>query len=319
KKWVYDQFDVGSDTINRPGDSNSGVIRMEGTNKGLAMKTDCNGRYVYLNPRRGGQIAVAEAARNVVCSGAKPLAISNCLNFGNPYNPEMYWTFKEALAGMSEACKALNTPVTGGNVSFYNENPKRAIYPTPVIGMLGVIDDIENDVMTPSFKNEEDIIFYIGSARSGLGGSEYLHTVHNLATGNAPELNLEFEVDLQKALLSAIKQNIVNAVHDISDGGLAVTLAEMSIFSSLGANIDIDGLDTDRYEALYSEAQSGVVVSCRAENKEGLKQHFEQSEIPAIELGKTGSDLLTIKGAVSLRVSDLQDVYESALPEAMDR
>ncbi|MEX2347097.1 MAG: phosphoribosylformylglycinamidine synthase subunit PurL, partial [Balneolaceae bacterium] len=176
KQWVHEQYDttVRTNTVNAPGATDSGVIRIKGTRKGLAVKTDCNGRYIYLNPRKGGQIAVAEAARNVVCSGGKPVAITNCLNFGNPYKPEVYWTFKEALGGMGDACRALNTPVTGGNVSFYNENPKGAIFPTPVIGMLGIVEDVEKHRMTPGFKAEGDDVFYIGAPRKGLGGSEYL-------------------------------------------------------------------------------------------------------------------------------------------------
>ncbi|HKK45415.1 MAG TPA: phosphoribosylformylglycinamidine synthase subunit PurL, partial [Balneolaceae bacterium] len=169
KRWVYEQYDtmVRTNTVNGPGASDSGIVRIKGSNKGLAVKTDCNGRYVYLNPRRGGQIAVAEAARNVVCSGAKPMAITNCLNFGNPYKPEVYWGFKEALAGMADACRIFNTPVTGGNVSFYNENPKGSVFPTPVIGMLGLIEDLENHRMTPGFKKEGDVIYYIGAPRKG--------------------------------------------------------------------------------------------------------------------------------------------------------
>ncbi|HET6527891.1 MAG TPA: phosphoribosylformylglycinamidine synthase subunit PurL, partial [Balneolaceae bacterium] len=276
KRWVYEQYDtmVRTNTVSGPGASDSGVIRIKGTNRGLAVKTDCNGRYVYLNPRRGGQIAVAEAARNVVCSGAKPMAITNCLNFGNPYDPEMYWTFKEALGGMSDACKAFNTPVTGGNVSFYNENPKAAVFPTPVIGMLGLIEDLENHRMTPEFKNENDTIYYIGAKRKGLGGSEYLHTVHGLTTGNAPEINLEFEARFQAVLLDVIQQQIVNAAHDISDGGLAIALAEMAIFSGKGAKVSVDKMRVNKHEVLYSEAQSGVVVTCDGNQQEKLEEHF---------------------------------------------
>lgn len=319
KRWAYEQYDtmVRTNTVNRPGASDSGVVRIKGTNKGLSVKTDCNGRYVYLNPRKGGQIAVAEAARNVVCSGGKPVAVTNCLNFGNPYKPEMYWTFKEALTGMSEACRTFSTPVTGGNVSFYNENPKGAVFPTPVIGMLGVIDDVENDVMTPSFKNEGDTIFYLGAERKGLGASEYLYAIHNLTTGNAPEIELGFEANLQKVLLKAIQNQFVNAVHDISDGGLAVTLAEMAIFSGLGADVSVNGLGDSIHQVLYSEAQSGVVVACTTENTAAVKQHFEQSNIPNTELGKVKSDRLNIGEHISLSVSMMNDIYESVLPGAM--
>jgi phosphoribosylformylglycinamidine synthase len=319
KRWAHEQYDtmVRTNTVNAPGASDSGVVRIKGTNKGLAVKTDCNGRYVYLNPRRGGQIAVAEAARNVVCSGAKPMAITNCLNFGNPYKPDVYWTFKEALGGISEACRMFNTPVTGGNVSFYNENPDNAVFPTPVIGMLGLIDDMEHHVMTPGFKKEGDVIFYVGADREGLGASEYLRVIHELTSGDAPELDLEFESNLQESVLESIHQGKVNAVHDISDGGLAVTLAEMAIFSGYDAEVDVAELGSNLHEVLYSEAQSGVVVSCPAGEEEALESHFEEADIPCHQLGAVTGKLLNIDGAVELDVADLKNRYESVIPDAM--
>lgn len=321
KRWVFEQYDtmVRTNTVNGPGASDSGVIRIKGTNKGLAVKTDCNGRYVYLNPRRGGQIAVAEAARNVVCSGARPMAITNCLNFGNPYKPEVYWTFKEALAGMGEACRTFNTPVTGGNVSFYNENPKAAVFPTPVIGMLGLIEDLEKHTMTPDFKQEGDSIFYIGADRKGLGGSEYLSTIFDLATGDAPGLDLAFEAKLQDALLEAIKEGLVNSAHDISDGGLAVTLAEMSVFSGIGAEADISELGANTHEVLYSEAQSGVVVTCKEDQKEAVQEHFEKAGVPTFEIGKTKGKEMAVKDLFSLNVESLKEIYEGVIPSAMER
>ncbi len=320
KRWVHEQYDtmVRTNTVNGPGASDSGVIRIKETNKGLAMKTDCNGRYVYLNPRRGGQIAVAEAARNVVCSGAKPMAITNCLNFGNPYKPEMYWTFKEALAGMGEACRIFNTPVTGGNVSFYNENPDGAVFPTPVIGMLGLIEDVKNHVMTPGFKKENDYIFYIGAEREGLGGSEYLHVIHELTTGDAPELDLDFEARLQKSLLESIQNEIINAAHDISDGGLAITLAEMGIFAGLGCEITLEELGEDLHQILFSEAQSGVVIACPVDEKEALKQHFDNAYVPCFELGNVQGDTLQIEKHITLDISEMATIYETVIPNAMN-
>ena len=245
KRWVHEQYDttVRTNTVTAPGASNSGVIRLKGTNRGLVAKTDCNGRYVYLNPRRGGQIAVVESARNVVCSGGRPLAITNCLNFGNPYKPEVYWTFKEALAGMGDACRALNTPVTGGNVSFYNENPDSAIFPSPIIGMLGLIEDVEKHTMTPALKSEGDVLIYIGADREGLGATEYLKVIHGLTEGDSPVLDIDFEVKLQKSVLSAIQNRLITAAHDISDGGLSITLAEMCIFGQMGATIDLSEIE----------------------------------------------------------------------------
>jgi phosphoribosylformylglycinamidine synthase subunit PurL len=319
KRWVYEQYDtmVRTNTVNGPGASNSGVIRIKGSKKGLVVKTDCNGRYVYLNPRKGGQIAVAESARNVVCSGGKPVAITNCLNFGNPYKPEVYWTFKEALGGMGDACRALSTPVTGGNVSLYNENPKGAIFPTPVIGMLGIIEDVEKQTMTPGFKKKGDVIYYLGAERKGLGGSEYLNTIHKLTTGDAPHLDLEFEVNLQELLLDLIQSGSVNAAHDISDGGLAVTLAEMAIFSGLGASVSAEGLNGSIHEILYSEAQSGVVVTVSGEQKAGFEKKVSSGKIPFRTLGIVDGDALTINTVVSLPISEMRNAYENTIPKAM--
>ena len=319
KKWVHEQYDtmVRTNTVTGPGASDAGVIRIKGTEKGLVAKTDCNGRYVYLNPRKGGQIAVAESARNVVCSGAKPMAITNCLNFGNPYKPEVYWTFKEALGGMGDACRALNTPVTGGNVSFYNENPESAIFPSPIIGMLGVIEDVEKHRTTPSFKNEGDVVLYIGADRKGLGGSEYLKTVHGLTTGDAPEIDLDFEVKLQEALLTAIKLGLINAAHDLSDGGLATTLAEMAIFGKKGADLSVDTLSGSIHEILYSEAQSGVVITIPAAELQTVKHHFEKANVPLYELGVVKGDKLTVNGHITIDVKSAEEIYESVLPKAM--
>ncbi len=321
KRWVHEQYDttVRTNTVNAPGASDSGVIRIKGTKKGLAVKTDCNGRYVYLNPRRGGQIAVAEAARNVVCSGAKPMAITNCLNFGNPYKPEVYWTFSEALGGMGDACRALNTPVTGGNVSLYNENPKGAIFPTPVIGMLGLIEDVENHTMTPQFKNEGDVIYYLGADRKGLGGSEYIKTVHGLTTGDAPQLDLELEVKLQQAVLNLIHNKTVNAAHDVSDGGLSITLAEMAIHSGMGADVSLDKLSGELYEILFSEAQSGIVVTVSKERVADLEKTMSESGIPFHVLGTVSGDSLTINQSINVSVAQLSQVYESVIPKAMEQ
>lgn len=321
KRWVHEQYDtmVRTNTVNAPGNSNSGVIRIKGTNKGLAVKTDCNGRYVYLNPRKGGQIAVAESARNVVCSGGKPVAITNCLNFGNPYKPEVYWTFKEALGGMGDACRVLNTPVTGGNVSLYNENPEGAIFPTPTIGMLGIVEDVEKHTMTPDFKNDGDVIYYLGAPRKGLGGSEYLKAVHGLTTGDAPDIDLEFEAELQALVLGMIRSGAVNAVHDISDGGLAATLSEMAIHSGKGAQVSVKELGSDFTELFFSEAQSGIVVSASAEQLPELEKIRESASIPFYKLGVVNGTRLLVDDAISADVEELRKVYESAIPEAMEQ
>ena len=322
KRWVFEQYDtmVRTNTVNRPGSSDSGLIRLKGTKKGLAAKTDCNGRYVYLNPRRGGQIAVAESARNVVCSGAKPVAITNCLNFGNPYKPEVYWTFKEALGGMGDACLALNTPVTGGNVSLYNENPKGAIFPTPVIGMLGIVEDVDEHRMTPEFKNNGDVIYYLGADRNGLGGTEYLRIIHGITTGDAPELDLDVEVNLQNTLLSLIQNGTVNAAHDISDGGLATSLAEMAIASGRGATVSVKTIknSSSNHEVLFSEAQSGVIVTVSEDHVMELEKACDDASLPYYSIGVVEGNELFVDDLIQVSVSNLAVDYESALPNAMD-
>ena len=319
KRWVYEQYDtmVRTNTVQGPGAADAGVIRLKGSKKGLVAKTDCNGRYVYLNPRRGGQIAVAESARNVVCSGAKPMAITNCLNYGNPYKPEVYWTFKESLAGMGDACRKLNTPVTGGNVSFYNENPESAIFPTPIIGMLGVIEDVEKHKMSPSFKNEDDIILYVGSPRIGLGGTEYLKVIHGLTTGDAPVLDLDVELKVQQVVLQAITSGLVTAAHDVSDGGLAVCIAEMGIFSLLGAQIDLSILSGSVHEIWFSEAQSGIVLTCQPNQKETLIKHLVQGGVEVVQIGTVQGDALMFEGVGSVSLDHLHSIYESAIPKVM--
>lgn len=320
KRWVHEQYDttVRTNTVTAPGASDSGVIRIKETNRGLVAKTDCNGRYVYLNPRRGGQIAVVESARNVVCSGGRPLAITNCLNFGNPYKPEVYWTFKEALGGMGDACRALNTPVTGGNVSFYNENPESAIFPSPIIGMLGLIEDVENHTTTPGLKSEGDVLIYVGADRNGLGATEYLKVIHGLTTGDSPELDIDFEVKLQNALLEAIQSGLVTAAHDISDGGLSIALAEMCIFGKMGASVSLSAVGGNTHEVLFSEAQSGVVISVSPKNVGQVMSHFKNAGIPAYDVGKAGGSELKIDGLDALDVAEMARIHDSVIPNAMD-
>jgi phosphoribosylformylglycinamidine synthase subunit PurL len=318
KRWVFEQYDhmVRTNTVVGPGPSDAAVIRIKDSNKGLAVKTDCNGRYVYLNPRVGGRIAVAEAARNVVCTGARPVAVTNCLNFGNPYKPEVYWVFKEAVGGMGDACIALQTPVTGGNVSLYNENPKGAVFPTPTIGMLGIIEDMAH-VTTAGLTGEHELM-YIGAPRRGLGGSEYLSHIHGLTEGDAPFIDLEFEANLQSVLLDAIRQGLIQSAHDISDGGLAVTLAEMCIFGGIGAKVDLKKLGDDPVEILFSEAQSGVVVAVAGADLEKAMAHFGREAVPVVHIGRAGGSTLELGELVLLPVEAMKDRFEGAIPEAME-
>lgn len=319
KRWAFEQYDhmVRTNTVTGPGHSDSGVIRIKGTKKGLIVKTDCNGRYVYLNPRKGGQIAVAEAARNVVCSGGRPMAITNCLNFGNPYKPEQYWVFKEAVGGMGDACRTFSTPVTGGNVSFYNENPNGAVFPTPTIGMLGYIDNIEK-VVTPAFKEEGDVILYVGSDRQGLGGSEYLAWNHGLTTGDAPHLDLQFEQKLHETVLDGVEKQYFSSLHDVSDGGLITALIEKAIFSGLGGEISTESFLGTKQEILFSEAQSGIVMTVSSGQLSKVKELFEKVDIPCLELGKVSKGALKVDD-LEFDPEELKEIYEGVIPGVMNK
>ncbi|MEM8487814.1 MAG: phosphoribosylformylglycinamidine synthase subunit PurL [Bacteroidota bacterium] len=327
KRWVFEQYDslVRTNTVVGPGASDAAIVRIKGTNKGLAVKTDCNGRYVYLNPRKGGQIAVSEAARNVVCAGGKPLAITNCLNFGNPYKPDVYWVFKEAVGGMGDACRALNTPVTGGNVSFYNENPESAVFPTPTIGMLGLIEDIDKRV-TASFKSAGDEVYLLTPAawvhRNEIDGSEYLSWVHKNTAGDVPHFELDEEVAVQKALYAMIQDGLVKSAHDVSDGGLAVCLAENVIFSNgLGAQVSLetDGMRLDA--VLFGEAQSRIVFTASSGARAAIDRMLAGKGVQVQKLGVVTTGGLEIrvhgKGLLEISADALESPYESAIPALM--
>ncbi|MEH7883605.1 phosphoribosylformylglycinamidine synthase subunit PurL [Bacillus sp. JJ1609] len=265
KEWVYDQYDhmVRTSTVVSPG-SDAAVVRIRGTEKGLAMTTDCNSRYIYLDPETGGKIAVAEAARNIVCSGGEPLAITDCLNFGNPEKPEIFWQFEKAVDGMSQACTTLGTPVIGGNVSLYNETNGTAVYPTPVVGMVGLVENLQH-VTTQHFKNAGDLIYLLGETKDEFGGSELQKLVHGRIFGKAPELDLDVEASYQGQILIAIKNGIVASAHDVAEGGVAVALAESVIGSKeLGAVVELEG---NAVSALFSESQSRFILSIKPEHQ----------------------------------------------------
>ncbi|MFJ7186717.1 phosphoribosylformylglycinamidine synthase subunit PurL [Lysinibacillus xylanilyticus] len=265
KEWVYDQYDyqVRTSTVVAPG-SDAAVIRVRGTNKGLAMTTDCNSRYIFLDPEVGGAIAVAEAARNIVASGGTPLAITDCLNFGNPEKPEIFWQIEKSADGISAACTALNSPVIGGNVSLYNERSGEAVYPTPTIGMVGLIEDLAH-VTTQEVKAAGDVVFVIGDTNTEFGGSELQKLLNNgVISGKAPAIDLQVEAARQEALLKAIKAGIVQSAHDVAEGGLAVALAETT-FSANGLGLDVT-LTGSATTALFSETQSRFVVTVKEEN-----------------------------------------------------
>lgn len=329
KRWVYEQYDcvVQTNTVVGPGPSDAAVVRIKGTDKGLAVKTDCNGRYVYLNPRKGGQIAVSEAARNVVCAGGKPLAITNCLNFGNPYKPDVYWVFKEAVGGMGDACRAFNTPVTGGNVSFYNENPESAVFPTPTIGMLGLVEDIDKRV-TADLKDEGDVVCLLSPSqwthKNDINGSEYLSWMHKKTAGDTPHFELEEELAIQEALQVLIQNGLVKSAHDVSDGGLAVCLAECVMFSErAGVSVNLDATEGLRLDALFfGEAQSRVVITLAAEDVGQAQQITKQHGAGLHRIGTVTDRNLVIqvngRELVNTGAKSLKEPYETAIPEMME-
>ncbi|MCX7879483.1 MAG: phosphoribosylformylglycinamidine synthase subunit PurL [Ignavibacteria bacterium] len=308
KRWVYEQYDfqVRTNTIKNIGDA--AVLRLkEIPNKGIALSTDCNSRYVYLNPYRGAVIAVAESARNVACVGARPLAITNCLNFGNPNNPEVYWTFKQAVIGIGDACRYFETPVTGGNVSFHNESSAYAIYPTPIIGMLGVIDDVSK-ICSLEFKEVDDLIYLVGANRVELGGSEFLKQVFGLVAGDAPFVDLEEEKKLHKFLYESIQQGILNSAHDCSEGGLAICLAEKSIYSDgIGFKINLDSKPSAGI--LFGESQGRVVVTISKEKKGIFETICKDLKVPFKLLGKTQKECIEIDGAFTFEIKEVMDIY----------
>jgi phosphoribosylformylglycinamidine synthase II len=317
KGWVFEQYDHMVRTNNVIlANGDAAVVLIKEADKALALKTDCNSRYVYLNPYVGGAIAVAEAARNVVCVGAAPLAITNCLNFGNPYKPEMYYQFKEALRGMGDACRALNTPVTGGNVSFYNESPTGAIYPTPVIGMLGLIEDL-SDVTPSHFNRDGDTIVLLGETYGHIGGSEYLSLIHDQVAGDAPALDLGLEKAVQSACLAGIRAGLILSAHDCSEGGLAVALAESAILDpehQVGVDVSMPSQPIRPDFALFGEDQSRILVSVRGNDRLRQLQSIASSFKVSIQvLGTIGGSELRIGKHIQVSLQKLSDAYHGSL------
>lgn len=321
KAWVYNQYDymVRTSTAVRPG-SDAAVVTIRGTRKGLAMTTDCNGRFVYLDPEVGGKIAVSEAARNIVCSGAEPLAITDNLNFGSPEKPEIFWQMEKAVDGMAEACRVLDAPVIGGNVSLYNENAKGAIYPTPVVGMVGLVHDTDH-ITTQGFKAEGDVILLLGDTLNELGGSEFQACVHGVTEGRPPQLDLATEKKLLDAVLGAIQSGLVASAHDLSEGGLAVALAESCISGGLGAVVDFDS--TLRPDvALFSESQSRILLSASEEHAEKLQEFIASRGVPVQRIGRVAGDELVIRvggvSALNRPLAGLKRVWEDTIPCLMN-
>ena len=319
KESAYSKFTyMNKDEVMVDAGSDAAVIKVKGTKKALALSVDCNGRFCYLNPYNGAMMNVAEAARNIVCSGGRPLAITDGLNFGNPMKPENYWQFEKCIEGLSHACTVLNTPIVSGNVSFYNENPKGAIDPSPMVGMVGIIEDADKHV-TQEFKNQGDIIVLLGENRGDLSGSEYLYLIHGLKKGN-PQINIEQEKLLHDTVLSAIDSGIVNSAHDLSEGGLAVALSESAISDSnkmLGASIELkkDGMRAD--EVLFGEAPSRIVVTLNKTNLLKLQDIARKNSIPCQAIGTVEGNSLNIKidGAVTINapISKLNEAWRNAI------
>jgi phosphoribosylformylglycinamidine synthase II len=309
KRWVYTQYDsmVGAANSSTNSPSDAAVILAKGTGKALAVTVDCNSRYVYADPYKGSMIAVAEAARNIVCSGGEPLGVTNCLNFGNPYDPEVYYQFVKAVTGMGEACRKFNTPVTGGNVSFYNQNPEGPVYPTPTIGMVGVIDDLENR-MTMDFKEAGDIILLVGEQKNCIGSSEYLHKIKGVEFSPAPMFDLDEEYNVQQSVALLITQKLVKSAHDISEGGLAVTLLEKGFNKNLG--FDVKAAPSTRKDAFwFGEAQSRVIVTCSKANVDKIKA----AGVSVTELGVVTDGAIKVNGEDWGSIADWQQQYDTAI------
>ncbi len=323
KRWVYEQYDsmVRTNTMTTNSPSDAAIVRVKGTDKALAVTTDCNSAYVYADPHKGAMIAVAEAARNIVCAGGEPVAITNCLNFGNPYDTEVYYQFVNAIKGMGDACRKFNTPVTGGNVSFYNhstiKNTAIPVYPTPTIGMLGLIDDLDN-VMSLDFKADGDVIYMLGMASRDINSSEYLRVVHGVEQSPCPQFDLDEEFDFQNHIKAIIKGKMVASVHDISEGGLFVALMESAMVRNLGFSVKTN--NNFRKDAfLFGESQSRAVVSVSAANEKALQQYLYDNKVGYMRLGNVNVEgNITIDGESYGVISDWKTVYDTTLGDKLE-
>lgn len=323
KRWVYEQYDsmVGTKTMttNRPSDA--GIVNIKGTDRALAMTVDCNSRYVHADPHKGTAIAVSEAARNIVCSGGSPSAITNCLNFGNPYNPESYWQFVGAIKGMSEACLKFQTPVTGGNVSFYNQTvtngKEEPVFPTPTIGMIGLVDD-KKKTMSLDFKHKGDLIFIIGKNVEDIGSSEYLYSYHGIKKSPAPYFNIEEEYNMQESIKNLIQEGLINAAHDCADGGLFITLSEMAMPNELGFDIVTDAeIREDAF--LFGEAAGRVVVTVNEDNEDAFIEFMmKQKDVKYTLLGHVTQGKMVVDDEHYGFVQEAKEIYNNALAERIE-
>lgn len=323
KRWVYEQYDsmVGTKNMSTNLPSDAAIVNVKKTNRALVVTTDCNSRYVKANPKVGAMIAVAEAARNIVCSGGEPCAITNCLNFGNPYSPEVYWQFVEAIKGMSDACLKFDTPVTGGNVSFYNQSDiggkVEAVFPTPVIGMLGVLED-KNRQMTLAFRNKGDVIYMLGRSKNDISSSEYLYAIRGVKQSPAPYFNLNEEFEVQKAVASLIKQNYISSAHDVSDGGLFIALLESAMVNSFGFDITSDAeIRADAF--LFGEAQGRVVVSVAPGREAAFTDFMKELNVAVTMLGHVTKSEIRVDDVSYGFIADLKALYDNSLGDIIEK
>ena len=317
KRWVYEQYDsmVGTVNMSTNNPTDAGIVNLKGTDKALAMTVDCNARMVNADPEEGCAMAVAEAARNIVCSGGVPSAITNCLNFGNPYNPEVYWQFVGAIKGMKKSCEKFNTPVTGGNVSFYNqsavEGTEVPVFPTPTIGMLGVIED-KSHITSLGFKGKSDLIYMLGKSENDISSSEYLASYHKIKESPAPNFDLDIEVELQHTLTKLIRASVIESAHDISDGGLFITLLESSMVSDLGFDITTSAeIREDAF--LFGESPSRVIISVREVKEDRFLDILRESNIPFTLIGHVSKSEIRIDDQSFGDVAEYKEIYNTAL------
>jgi phosphoribosylformylglycinamidine synthase len=314
KRWVYTQYDsmVGAANTSTNAPSDAAVVLAKGTGKALAMTVDCNSKYVFADPYKGAMIAVSEAARNIVCSGGEPIGVTNCLNFGNPYDPEVYYQFVKSVEGMGAACRKFNTPVTGGNVSFYNQNPDGPVFPTPTIGMVGIVEDMKNR-MTLDFKEEGDTIVLLGTQRNDIGSSEYLNKLKGVTHSSAPHFDLEEEFALQQLVAQLIKDHSIESAHDISEGGLIVTLLESAYYNNKGFEVSSNNSDLRKDAYWMGEAQSRVVVSCKAASVASIEAAAAKAGIAVTVMGKVTGGAVKVEGEDWGNISTWKNKYDTAI------
>jgi phosphoribosylformylglycinamidine synthase subunit PurL len=314
KRWIFNQYDsmVGTNNVSTNSPTDAAVVVVKETGKGLAITVDCNSRYVYADPYKGAMIAVAEAARNIVCTGGKPLGVTNCLNFGNPFDPEVYYQFVHVIKGMGEACRKFDTPVTGGNVSFYNQNPDGPVYPTPTIGMVGLINDLDKK-MSLDFKRPGDHIILLGESVNDISGSEYLHKVLNVQASPAPWFDLDEEQILQDSLTFLIEKGTISSAHDISEGGLFITMLESCFHRGLGFEVEVKEDEIRKDAFWFGEAQSRVVVSVSEEQYGHFLRAIDQSKVSWSVLGIVTAGSIIIDGEDWGNIKNWKDPYDTTI------